>query len=459
MQKMLLGLLQCFIGLLAGLQNGFSQDQHAGTALKELLQLAEANYPLLKSKALEVQAARKAVNANQNTFIPSLDASYQVNYATYNNITGMAYPQFLVPISGPPSADNNYSGVFGSATSLLINWQPITFGQRQSQVDLAKAGVRYAQADAQNEIFQHKIRVVNAYLDIVTAIELEKVYQENLVRSETNLSVAKTLVITGIKPGVDTALLKAEVSRAKVELLNGRKYREQGVITLSALMAADNLPFFADTSYFKKLPSGIAATDTARNPLLSLFSSTIELNKAKKKVLSKTTMPTLGVWGTAYARGSGIDNNGAVKSTDGLAFQRYNYGLGLQLSVPILQSAKVRSQVQQQEFLVKSNEEKLNEVTLQVRKQNELADTTLSTAIAVAQESPSFYESAIFSYKAMQSRYQSGLANFADLVQAQYVLIKATVDNKTAYMAAWKALLYKAAVNGDLNLFLNQVNQ
>lgn len=458
MQRFLSRLLQCFIGLLVSMQSGFSQEVSAGTTLRELLQLAETNYPLLRSKAWEVKAAQKGTSASKSTLIPSLDASYQMNYATYNNITGMAYPQFLVPISGPPSAGNNYSGIFGSATSLLLNWQPVTFGQRQSQVDVAKAGVQYAQADAKNEIFQHKIRVVNAYLDIITAIELEKVYQESLTRTAANLSVAKILVINGIKPGVDTALLKAEVSRAKVDLLNSRKFKEQAIITLSGLLATDNLPSFADTSYFIKVPSAYVASDTARNPLLSLYSSTIELSKARKKVLSKTTMPTLGLWGTAYARGSGIDNNGYMKSTDGLAFQRYNYGVGLQLSIPILQFAKVRSQVQQQDFLIRSNEEKLNEVALQVRKQNELADTTLSTALTVSRESPLFYESASFSYKALQSRYQSGLANFADLMQAQYALVKAAADNKTAYMAVWKALLYKAAVNGDLNLFLNQVN-
>lgn len=434
-----------------------AQQQQPAT-LSQLLQMAEANYPLLKSKALEVQAAQKSVDVGKSTLIPSLDASYQVNYATYNNITGMAYPQFLVPISGPPSADNKYGGVFGSATSLLLNWQPVTFGLRQSQVDLAKAGVRYAQADAQNEIFQHKIRVISAYLDIVMAIELEKVYQENLARTSANLSIAKTLVINGIKPGVDTALLKAEVSRAKVELLNSRKYREQNIITLSGLLATDGLSSFADTSYFTKVPTAYLTSDTVRNPVLALFSSNIELSKAKKKMLSKTTLPTLNLWGTAYARGSGIDHNGSVKTTDGLAFQRYNYGIGLQLSVPILQFARLKPQLQQQDFLVRSGEEKLNEISLQVKKQNELADTTLSTALAVAQESPLFYESASFSYKALQSRYQSGLANFADLMQAQYVLVKATADNKTAYMAVWKALLYKAAVNGDLNLFLKQVN-
>ncbi|HJT72615.1 MAG TPA: TolC family protein [Chitinophaga sp.] len=432
--------------------------QSTTTSLKELLQLATANYPLLRSKALEIQAAQKNVTTGKNTLIPSLDASYQVNYATYNNITGMAYPQFLVPISGPPSAGNNYSGVFGSAGSLLLNWQPVTFGQRQSQVNFAQAGVQYARADAQNEIFQHKVRVINAYLDVLTAIELEKTYQENLTRTFASLAVAKTLVINGIKPGVDTALLKAEVSRAKVELLNNRKYKEQTLIALSGLLATDTLPSFSDTSYFSRIPSAYIISDTTKNPLLSLYSSTIELSKERKKVLSKTTMPTLGLWGTAYARGSGIDNNGIVKTTDGLAFQRYNYGVGLQLSIPILQFARVRSQLQQQTLLVRSGEEKLNEAALQIRKQNELADTTLNTALNVVKETPLFYESASFSYKALQSRYQSGLANFADLVQAQYALVKAATDNKTAYMAVWKALLYKAAVNGDLNLFLNQVN-
>ena len=53
---------------------------------------------------------------------------------------------------------------------------------------------------------------------------------------------------------------------------------------------------------------------------------------------------------------------------------------------------------------------------------------------------------------------RSGLANYADLIQAEYLLIKAETENKTNFMGVWKALLYKAAVKGDLNIFLNQVN-
>jgi outer membrane protein len=381
-----------------------------------------------------------------------------LNYATFNNITGMAYPQFLVPISGPPASSNDMSGVFGSATSLLLNWQPLTFGQRQSQVDFSKAGLRYATADAANEIFKHKINVINAYLDLLTATELVKLYEENLRRTEANLSMIKTLVTTGIKPGVDSALLKAEVSKAKVDLLNGKKLKEQTRINLSLLLATDNLPVLTDSSYFGKLPSAVVNADTIQNPLQSLYKSSIDLSKARKNVLSKTTMPTLGSWSTVYARGSGIHSNGMIKATDGLGLQRYNYGVGLQLSVPILQFSRIKPQLQQQNFIIKSNEEKLKEISLQLRKQNELADTALGNALAIVKETPLYYESASFSYRALLSRYQSGLANFADLMQAQYALIKAETDNKTAYMGVWKALLYKAAVTGDLNIFLSQLN-
>ncbi len=426
--------------------------------LSQLLQLAETNYPLLKSKSLDVQAAQKGIDISKSTIIPSLDASYQLNYATHNNITGMAYPQFLIPISGPPSSSNNMGGVFGSATSLLLNWQPVTFGQREAQVNYSQSGLLYSKADAQNELFRHKIKVINAYLDWLTATELIKLYNENLKRTEANLSLVKTLVITGIKPGIDSALLNADVSKAKIDLLNSRQNRDQAAIVLSQLLASAIPPLVNDSSYFSKIPSLFIPADSVQNPLLVLYKSSIDVSKARKIILSKTTRPTLGAWSTIYARGSGVSYNGIVKTTEGLGLQRLNYGIGLQLSVPLLQAARIKPQLQQQDLVIRSNEEKLNDISLQLKEQNESANSTLTNALAIIKETPLFYESAAFAYRALQSRYQSGLANYADLVQAQYVLIKAETENKTAFMAVWKALLYKAAVTGDLNLFLTQVN-
>ena len=435
-----------------------AQSEYSSLPLKELLKQAVANYPILRSKVLEADAAGKGVIASQRMLVPTLDASYQANYATYNNIIGMASPTFLIPISGPPSSSNNYSGVFGSGASMVLNWQPVTFGQRSAQVEYSKAGHQQSVADAQNEIFQHKVRVINAYLDALVSNELVKVYEQNYIRTETNLKTIRSLVVSGIKPGVDSAMYRAEISRARIDLLNSQKFKQQALITLSQFLASEKTISVNDSSYFTRIPSVALAGDSVRHPLLTLFDSNLDLTKAKLKMLNRTMLPTLGLWGTTYARGSGISYNGVVNSAEGLSFQRYNYGIGVQLSFPILQSVRINPVLQQQQLLIKSNQEKLNDVSLQLKKELERADVTLNNALATAKENPVLVASSDFSYKAMVSRYESGLVNYADLIQAQYLLIKAESENKTAFINAWKALLLKAAVKGDLNLFLNQVN-
>jgi len=161
-------------------------------SLQELLKQAEANYPLLKAKAFEIEAGQSNVTSAKNTAIPTLDTAYQLNYSTYNNITGMATTQFIVPMTGPPSSDNIYNGVYGSAASLLLNWEPFTFGQRSARIDVAKANLHYNEADAKLEIFKHQINVVNIYLDALKAQELIKVYSKNLERSRENVRTVLT---------------------------------------------------------------------------------------------------------------------------------------------------------------------------------------------------------------------------------------------------------------------------
>jgi len=425
--------------------------------LGEAVQKAAINYPALKAKALQVEALKKNIQVVSNTGLPSLDASYQVNYATYNNITGMAYPTYLVPISGPPSKDNNLAGVFGSATGLLLNWQPFTFGQRESQTAFAKAGVTQANSDLANEILQHKVRVANAYLDALAAKELLQIFRENLSRSQANLALVQNLVANGLRPGVDSALFAGEVSKATAELLNHQRNYEQALLNLSQLMGVTDNITISDSSYSYRLPVNGIVADSLQHPLLAFYQSAIDLDLAKRKTIEKTTLPGLGFWGTTYARGSGIQYDGTVKSLDGLGLQRVNYGLGIQLSVPLLQSMKIKPQLQQQDIQARADKEKLNELSLQLNRQMRIADTTLRYALEIVKQNPALLRSAAFAYTTMVSRYNAGLANYTDIVQAQYNLIKAEDDDKTNHIAVWKAFLYKAAVAGDIDLFLKQV--
>jgi len=435
----------------------FTLFSHAQT-IQELLKLAETNYPLLKAKGYEVQARKDQVAFVKSSSLPSLDAAYQINYATHNNITGMATGQNFVPISGPPSSGNEYQGVFGTVGGLLLNWEPFTFGQRNSKVNSAKAYQNYQEADAAQEIFQHQVRTANAYLDVVMAYELINVYSKNLKRAEDNLRIVKSLTRSGLRPGTDTALFNAELSRTRIELLNYEKLRETQQILLSELLGGSESEYAIDSSFFKSLPSIAIDTAIQNHPLIRLSASRVKINQYERTSLQRTLYPKISLWGTTYARGSGIRYDGYVNSEDGLSFSRYNYGAGLVLSVPLLRFVNVSHQVHAQESLIKAEEEKLNMVKLQLDKQNQVAEITLSNSLKIAYETPSFFKSADFSYRTLLSRYNSGLVNYADLIQSQYILIKSETDLKKAYLDAWKALLYKAATQGDINIFLNQLN-
>jgi outer membrane protein len=86
-----------------------------------------------------------------------------------------------------------------------------------------------------------------------------------------------------------------------------------------------------------------------------------------------------------------------------------------------------------------------------------LAERTLLNAQQLAQETPVQLAAARQTFEALQSRYKAGLIDFSNLLQAQYNLAKAESDFKKSHLEVWKAVLFKAAVAGDLGIFLNEV--
>ena len=87
--------------------------------LEKLIEQSNTYYLANKAAALRTRAATTQSDIIRNQFKPQLQAAYQLNYATYNNITGMVFPSPIPPIGGPPVTENTYVGVFGSAAGLL----------------------------------------------------------------------------------------------------------------------------------------------------------------------------------------------------------------------------------------------------------------------------------------------------------------------------------------------------
>jgi outer membrane protein len=428
--------------------------------LDSLLKTAELNYPLIKAKKFQTQALQYAVKYKQNGLIPSLNASYQVDYATDNNITGMVYPQYIMPLSGPLSKinGNDYHGVPGSAAALNLLWEPITFGQRNSEIELARGRLQYGKADEELTLFQQQAYVINAWLNYTLITDLIKVYQVNIDRSAFNLKQAQTLVTSGLRPGTDSSSFNSEYARAQIQLIAFERQRDSTLIALKELVGG-TLPagLTVDSSLYKNLPVvTLADTSIADHPEVQLGKANVAANELALKSLKKSIMPRLTLWSTGYGRGSGIEPDGSVNSADGWHFERYNYGVGAQISFPILEVFRQKPLWKQQELLTASSRENLALTELHLTTQKEIAESTFQKALQSARLAPQQFHSAEYSYKAIQSRYQSGLINYYDVIQAQQLLFQSEAAVKVAYYNAWKSLLNKAAYYGNLNLFLNQ---
>lgn len=426
------------------------------STLEKLIEQSNHYHAANKAASFRTLAAAAQPNIIRNQFKPQLQAAYQLNYATYNNITGMVFPSFITPISGPPATANSYSGVFGSAAALLAKWDVATFGYQKSLLEQAAIQAGASKAKEALQIFRQNVQLSSTYLDWLLASRLIRVYQNNLNRVNAALEISQILTQKGLRPGTDSASWNSEYSKAKVLLEQQQKSATTLFIQLQQLIGTDTVFTASDTVLLNKLPAPFGAISASQHPELQVLQQEIENQKSEINVLQQSKKPLLSLYGTGYARGSGVEAANDIKSIQGLYFQRYNYGVGAQLSVPLFEGTRTKAKVLQQQQLVNAAAEDYQLMQWQLQKETEEADTTLQRALNIALLTQSQVHSADFLFNAVTARYKAGLVSYADVVLAQQQLIQAEADVEKSKWEVWKGLLYKATVLGDLKFFTQQ---
>ena len=115
--------------------------------LEAALTYAADHYPTLRAAVEQIHAADAGVRVAHTAYLPRLEALWQSNRATTNNVFGQVLPQSVIPaLTGPVLASSSSASVWGSATGTLLSWEPIDFGLRSASVASAEAGVERARA-------------------------------------------------------------------------------------------------------------------------------------------------------------------------------------------------------------------------------------------------------------------------------------------------------------------------
>ncbi|WP_153796783.1 TolC family protein [Foetidibacter luteolus] len=434
-------------------------------SLKQILASVESNYPSIKAKALTEQAGKFYVAAAEKDFLPDIIAGHQFSYSTNNGLVGSFYNNegTTISTSGGVKKSNIYQGVFGSFTTLAVNWRLFTFGRLQQAVNYAKSQQQLAADDYENEVFRQKVEAIDAYLQLALLQKLQTAQQENLERALTFQQYISSRAGAGLLPGADSSYANAEVAKARLALLQSQQNAEQQKIMLTRLSGIATDSITADTSYFlQQLPVQAPGDSISINahPYLKYAGQRVKAAEEKSLMVKKAVLPTVNLVGMGWARGSGIDKETNAYSsavTDGIPWQTFNYMGALAVKWNITSLARNKQELKAAMAETQASKYSYNEQERLLQQQLANANLQFNLALQQTLVAPLQYQSAMDAYSQSNARYQAGLATLTDLIQTLYALNRADVDKAVAYNNVWRSLLMKAASSGSLSLITNQL--
>ncbi|RZJ65373.1 MAG: TolC family protein [Flavobacterium sp.] len=447
----------------------FSVFSHAQVlSLPDAVAAGVKNYGTVKAKDSYVKASQETVKQTRRDYLPNLVLSGQQSYGTVNGQNGPAYGfgGYGVASSGLPLPEQNWNAAFGALYLANVNWEFFTFGRYRERINLAKADAQRNKADLDQEIFQHKIRVSAAYLNLLASQRLQRSQEKNLSRAKVFLNTSAVRVKNGLLPGVDSTQASAEVSRAKIELNRVKDLVKEQNNRLAFLMGVDVAEFTLDTSLVARIPVNVLTmekpSDTV-NPILKYYKSRVAFSDQQVKLLRKNYFPSFSLFGVFQTRASGFEPDYATDQTsfshnyaDGISPDRQNYLVGVGVTWNLTNILRASKQVSSQKFVSEGLKQEFDVVDEQLKTQNDAADAKIRFAMDNYNEAPKQVAAAQQAYLQRTTLYRNGLTNLTDVTQALYTLNRAETDRDVIYTNVWQSLLLKAASTGDFNLFLKE---
>ncbi|WP_353719606.1 TolC family protein [Dyadobacter sp. 676] len=434
--------------------------------LQQAIETAVSNYGSIKAKNNYLSASKATVLQSKKDYLPNFNLSAQQDYGTVNGQNGPLYGLGLsVASSGLPLPKQNWNSAFGALYLTNINWDFFAFGRARERINVSQSIVNRDQADLEQEQFQHGVRVAAAYLNLLAAQRLIRSWENNLERANALKTVVVTRVKNGLIPGVDSSLANAEVSNAKISIIQARDFEQEQANNLARLMGVTEQRFQLDTLLLTRIPRAVAdsAGKPENHPLLKFYANRIAVSEQQAKYYHTLAMPTFSLFGVFQGRGAGFSSSYASDQTaytqnyfEGIKPVRANYLLGIGATWNMTGILRTRQQVMSQKFVSNALKEEYDLADQQLKNQLILSETKISNALANYREAPVQVQSASDAYLQKSVLYKNGLSNIVDMTQALYVLNRAETSRDIAATNVWQALLLKAAAAGDMGIFLNQ---
>ncbi|HET6255346.1 MAG TPA: TolC family protein [Puia sp.] len=445
-----------------------SQSPDTPLTLSQALRIAVTNYPKIKAAENIVGASALEMNAAKQDGLPDLTVGIQTAYGTLDGSNGLSngMPGLTSITGGQTNPTQNWQAAFGAMYLANIDWNLFSFGLQRAHVAAALGQYDQDKRSLEQQIFQQQVKVAGAYLSLLAAVHVRMAMESNLTRTLQLRDVILARTINGLNPGVDSSIANAEVSKARLSLIDARNFEQIQANRLSTQMGIRPQSFTVDTAASQTLPKDLLTSpgpDLSTNPSLRFLASQVYTSNLFADYIRKEGLPRFLLFAAGQDRGSGFGNNYATNPADfttsplrGIEPYRANYliGVGVIWDITSLGPTRTRAAAQQQRSAAFANEYQLEQNNL--INQLALSDQQIRNALEKYRETPVQLQAATDAYAQKTALYANGLTNIVDVSQTLYLLNRAEIDRDIACNAIWQALLFKAGTLGDLTPFLQQ---
>ena len=437
-------------------------SQQSIVSLSALNDSADHYLPRLLEKRALVKGASAYVTETRNQFLPSVRFNDQVNIGSDNSVAGSYYPYSIIPSTSSGIRDaNDYQAVSGNLAILYGEYDLVDFGYKNARIGYAKSEQAFSSSDLQREMYILHGRICRAYFHLMINEARMNVEKETVKRYDTIFSVIRALTMSGIKPGSDSSLAKAELSKSRItynQIDEQAKNDREEIsyltgITTGRITADSNLMSIENKKGIDQIPS-----DSSINPLLDYYNSLNKVYIANERLISKSYLPKISLSAASWARGSSIVYDDQYKSlSQGFGYQRFNYLAGISFQYDLFNEIHKKDRLKTFGFERDASELELKQQEINLASAARQAQNSIDIAEKNLLELPVQYKAAMDTYNQKIAQYKAGIITLIDLTNAAFVLDRALNDYAETRGNWWLARLDKAIATGQLAAFIQTI--
>jgi outer membrane protein TolC len=444
--------------------SSFAQSAADNFSLHRAIALTLDHYPAIKAKEAQVKMGQANLTDVKHNWYPSLKLHDQVDAGTDNGIYGSYFTLGMIPsTSGGIRPENNSTLMSGNIAMAAMQWEIYNFGAYASEQKEATQALNVQKTDLNNTSNQLTVTVIQDYLELLRLQALQKIEQDNIARNAEVVKAVTAIVLHGLKPGVDSAVAAAELSKARLNLLDIDNRYNQVRIQMGTLTGLDTTLVRPDTVNNNKLLGllGEQTSDSiAGHPMLEYYNAIYNQERAAEQVIRKSHLPKLNLMATGWMRGSSGSFNDVYDKNlwSGLGYSRYNYLLGLGITYNLTDLKRTREKVAVQQYRSEVARQQLETTRTTLNGLLLEAETDIRTSRDKLKELPVQLAAARAAARQKMALYKGGLTNIIDVVTALFVLNRAETDLVQTRDAAWKALFRAAYAGNTISQLLPDLN-